>query len=199
MARVTIDVIDSIAKGDPANVSRLCMHTHTGTHIDAQCHFVEGGTTLDQMDLDHLIGQAEVVDLTNASHEIHRRDLEDHPEIRGCRKVLFKTRNSEQQQGSSEFFEDFVALAPDAAEYLVEIGVQTVGIDYLSVEPFNLPGNGTHKTLLENGLVPIEGLDLSGVEPGSYFLVCLPLKIRGGNGGPGRAVLMEIGEDGTVR
>ncbi len=193
---VEIKPILSIDKGDPANVSLYSFGSHTGTHVDAPRHFVNSGKSVDELDLGLLVGEALVVDMSATAKEITRRDLEAHPEIRGQQKVLFKTKNSTEERNlCAEFVEDYVALGPDAARYLVEIGVQTVGIDYLSVEPFQQEGHMTHRTLLENGLVPIEGLELAGIEPGLYLMACLPLKVHGGDGAPARTILIEIEEE----
>ncbi|MCL5257051.1 MAG: cyclase family protein [Chloroflexi bacterium] len=193
---VEIRRVLSIDEGDPANVSLYCFGSHTGTHVDAPRHFINNGKSVDQLDLSLLVGEALVVDMTAAEREITRKDLEAHPEIKGQQKVLFKTKNSAEGRDLCVGFDkNYIAVGPEAARYLVEIGVQTVGIDYLSVEPFEQPGHVTHLTLLGNGIVPIEGLDLTGIEPGAYLMACLPLKVHGGNGAPARTILIEIEEE----
>ena len=179
---VHMERVDSIAAGDPANLTRLDFGVHSGTHVDAPAHFIDGGPGADTLPLELFLGPCEVVDATGVSGEIG-------PETLGglapaAERVLFKTRNSELWARDS-FSEEFVRLGTAAAKQLVERGVRLVGVDYLSVgDP------DTHRTLLEAGVIAIEGLDLRGVEPGSYRLACLPLRIVGSDGAPARAVLI---------
>ncbi|HEY3422450.1 MAG TPA: cyclase family protein [Methanocellaceae archaeon] len=170
---------------DPANVSMMCMGTHTGTHVDPPIHFVEGGYTVDQIPLDRLYGNSEVVDLTSVKTEIKKEDISH---VRSG-IMLFKTRGS-QLWDYSEFRKDYVYLGEDAARWLVENGVKTVGIDYLSIASFDA-GAAVHKILLGGGVTIIEGLDLRNIKPGKYTLACLPLKIVSGDGAPARAILIE--------
>jgi arylformamidase len=86
---------------------------------------------------------------------------------------------------------DYTYLAPDGAQYLVDKGVELVGIDYLSIEQFHSGHHRTHRTLLEKGVVIVEGLDLSEPPPGDYEFFCLPLKLEGLDGAPARAVLIK--------
>ncbi len=88
-----------------------------------------------------------------------------------------------------EFRLDSVTVTPDAARNLVDRGVRQVGVDYLSVEAYDLEGNGTHRTLLGASVVIVEGLDLRAVEPGAYEMACLPIKITGSDGAPARVIL----------
>jgi arylformamidase len=170
---------------DPANVSMMCMGTHTGTHVDPPIHFIEGGYTIDHIPLDHLYGSAEVLDLTNVDVAIKKKDIEH----ARSKIVLFKTRNSELWN-SSEFRKDYVYMDEDAANWAVGNGIKTIGIDYLSIASFHA-GAAVHKILLGGGVTVIEGLDLRQVEPGLYTLACLPLKIVEGDGAPARAILIE--------
>lgn len=181
----------ALAAGDAANVSLLHFGAHTATHVDAPAHFIAGAPKVDAMPLDALIGRARVVlipddvDAITASH-LSALDLTD------ATRVLFKTRNSAFWSNTTAGFrKDFTYLAPDAAHALVALGVRLVGIDYLSVEKFKSERHETHETLLANGIVIIEGLNLSEVSAGSYELICLPLKIAGGtgDGAPARAIL----------
>lgn len=182
---VHVTRVSSIEQGDPANVSELDMGAHSGTHVDAVDHFIDGGAGAEALPLDALMGQAEVVDATAATAALDLatlRDLELPPQ--GTERILFKTRNS-QLWSRNEFTHDFVRLDGEAAVYLIERGVKLLGIDYLSI------GNAdAHRALLSRGIVCIEGLDLRGIEPGPYELVCLPLKLVGSDGAPARAVLI---------
>ncbi len=170
---------------DPANVSMMCMGTHTGTHVDPPIHFVEGGYTVDQIPLEHLYGISEVVDLTGVKTEIKKEDIEHV----SSKIILFKTRSS-QLWNYSEFNKDYVYLGEDAARWVGENRVKTVGIDYLSIASFDA-GAAVHKILLGGGVTIIEGLDLRNIKPGKYTLACLPLKIVAGDGAPARAILIE--------
>ena len=178
----------SIEKGDQANVTRLSMGAHTGTHVDAPLHFVEGAKGVDAISLDVLIGKAKVVEFADAK-EISSDNL-DKGAMNGARRVLFKTSNS-ALWSKGKFQKDFVHITKCAARRLVGLGVELVGLDYLSVEKFGSPWPETHLALLEAGVVILEGLDLSAVAPGNYTLICLPLRIRGCDGAPCRAVLID--------
>jgi arylformamidase len=181
----------SIARGDAANVSVLNLGAHTGTHVDAPAHFIEGAPGVISLRLDALVGEARVVEIPSdarAVGESHVREFV--PE--GCARVLFKTRNSDfWDDPRGRFREDFTYIEPAAARALVSRGVRLVGIDYLSVERFGSEDFGTHQTLLSAGVVILEGLDLRAVAPGAYELICLPLRIAAGSGdgAPSRAVL----------
>ena len=178
-----------ISVGNVANLSELRLGSHTGTHIDAPRHFEDDMETVDRLALDVLVGPARVVDLTGAGSEITRADLESAGVARTTR-LLLKTTNS-SLWSSPAFSEDYVALSSDAARYLVDQEIKIVGIDYLSIERFRSEEFAVHHTLLGNGVIVLEGIDLTGVAAGEYDLVCLPLKIRDGDGAPARAILIE--------
>jgi arylformamidase len=174
-----------IEKGDGSNVTRICMSSHCGTHIDAPRHFDNRGLPVDRMPLQLLTGRALVAEVAGTKR-IGRKELEHLP-IKGEERLLLKTENS-LLWSRSGFVEDYVSLTEEAAEYLAGIGVRLVGIDYLSIEAFN--GNGeVHRKLLDHGVIILEGLNLDGVTKGIYELICLPLKLEGGDGAPARAIL----------
>ena len=176
--------------GDPATVSEWKMSSHTGTHMDARMHFIPGGWTMESLDLSRSVGPCRVVDLTHVEGHVGRADLEA-AEVAGQVRLLLKTRNSDWGLMQREEFEEgYSAISREAAEYLVEIGVETIGVDYLSVEPFEDGEFNTHHTLLGADVVILEGLVLTEVEPGEYFLACLPLKLAGSDGSPARAILI---------
>lgn len=181
-----------ISAGDSANVSVLTFGSHTGTHIDPPFHFIESGKTIDQLPLDLLIGKCLVCPIEDPK-VIGVPELEAAAIPEGTERILFKTRNSELWN-QREFTQDFVYLAEDAAEWLLERGIRLIGIDYLSVDRYKSGTHPTHLVLLRAGAVIIEGLDLRSVPAGTYTLVCLPLKIAGGDGGPSRAVLLSDGD-----
>lgn len=179
-----------IDRGDPSTVSRWSLSAHTGTHVDARMHFIPGAWTIESLELSRSVGPCRVVDLTHVEGHVSRADLEA-AGVAGTARVLLKTRSSNLGLlGRGEFDEGYVAISREAAEYLVEIGAETVGVDYLSVEPFEDKEFNTHHTLLGADVVILEGLVLTDVEPGEYFLVCLPLKLAGSDGSPARAILM---------
>jgi arylformamidase len=176
---VTLERVASLAGGDIANISRLALGVHTGTHVDAPVHFIDGAPAVDALPLDVLLGPARVVDLTS----VERLDAAAFDGVDLPERVLLKTRNSELWKLDS-FAEDFLSLTADAARVLVDAGVRLVGIDYLSIGD-----EAAHAVLLAADVVPIEGLDLRGVEPGEYELVCAPLKLVGSDGAPARVLL----------
>lgn len=184
---VRIERMLDISKGDSANVSALSMGSHTGTHMDAPVHFINDGATLDELDLDATMGEARVIAVGEAE-AIRVKDLADKNIVAGER-IIFKTRNSASAWWSEPFKEDFVYIAHEAAEFLADRGVRTVGVDYLSVGGYKRDGAQTHRALLSAGIWIIEGLHLEKVESGGYDLICLPLLVTGADGAPARALL----------
>ena len=183
----------SISAGDQANVTRLDMGAHTGTHVDAPLHFLDGRRPADQLDLDVLIGPAWVAEF-DVPREITAADLGKAEIPIGTKRLLLKTSNSRLcSQKPATFDENFIGISADGARWLVEQGVRLVGIDYLGVERFDTVPHGapTHKTLLQAEAILLEGLNLSDVLPGAYQLICLPVKIQGADGAPCRAVLVK--------
>ncbi len=178
----------NMINGDKCNDSDLSCNLHTGTHVDAPLHFLADGADVTALALDTLIGPAVVaalpeVDVITAD-DLERLALPPH-----TRRLLLRTRNSESwSRGDREFHRDFVALTADAAHWVVARGIQLIGVDYLSVQRFH-DGPETHITLLQAGVVILEGLNLSQVVPGDYELICLPLKLAGAEGAPARTVL----------
>jgi arylformamidase len=187
---VSVTQVSHLDKGDHATVSRLEMGAHTGTHVDAPAHFVRGGAGVDMLDLNTLVGLA-LVSEARAADALTADVLAELAIPLGAERVLFRTRNSNLwAQGECGFDEGFVAITEDGARWLIERGIRLVGVDYLSVGPFSAP-RPTHEMLLQAGVVLVEGLDLSGIRPGMYQFVCLPLKIEGADGAPARAILMD--------
>jgi arylformamidase len=183
---VEIERTQSIAAGAKANISRLDLGVHTGTHVDAPVHFLDGWAGTESLPLDVLVGPAHVVDATPVTgkvlgeEELRGLDLPERAE-----RIVFKTRNS-RLWASDEFTRDFIRLDGAGARLLIGRGIHLVGIDYLSI------GDGdAHVALFEAGVVPLEGLDLRGIEPGEYKLVCLPLRLVGSDGAPSRAILIQ--------
>lgn len=185
---VEIQPWSAMAKGDSANVSFLHFGAHTGTHVDAPAHFIEGAGKIDALPLEVLIGPARVVRVPDDVIEISP-DFLAAANLQGVERVLFHTRNS--NFWSEGFRKDFTHLSPEAAEQLVAMGVRLVGTDYLSVEKFRSGHHRTHLALLSKSVVILEGLNLSEVAAGDYELICLPLKIAegAGDGAPARVVL----------
>ena len=189
----TIEISDSLtlAGGDPANVSSLNFGAHTGTHVDAPAHFIEGAKKVESLALDVLIGEAEVIEVPQELRVIDEEFVRKNFEARTAR-VLFKTRNS--KLWSTDFKTDFTYLDLPAARTLVENGVKLVGIDYLSVEKFGSKDHAVHHALLSHEVIILEGLNLTNVPAGKYELICLPLRLRSrlGDGAPARAVLRTL-------
>ncbi|HEV3471507.1 MAG TPA: cyclase family protein [Pyrinomonadaceae bacterium] len=181
----------AIGRGDAANVTMLHLGAHTGTHVDAPAHFIEGAPGLASLPLDALVGEARVVEIPAEAEAVEEAHVGPGV-LGGATRVLFKTRNSalwEDPRG--RFREDFAYIEPAAARALVAAGVRLVGFDYLSVERFGSADFPTHLALLSAGVVIVEGLDLRAVGAGTYELLCLPLKLAAGagDGAPARAVL----------
>jgi len=177
-----------MSKGDPNNSSALNMSVHSGTHIDAPFHFVADGNTIDQFPVERFIGPALVYAV-----EAERYITKEHVagiRLDGATRVLFKTRNSALLH-KQEYDPDFVAFSVEAAQSLVELGVELVGLDYLSVAHADeqVP---VHRAFLDHGVVLLEGIDLSEVAPGRYELMCLPIPLGDSDGAPCRAVLRDL-------
>lgn len=188
---VELERVEKIEDGSNANVSRVEMSVHTGTHVDAPFHFLQDGTTVDKLNLSLLTGRAYVLHLPDVE-VITAAVLEEAQIPPRTRRVLFKTRNSDfWAKKEPDFQTDFVGLSEDGAEYLVRRGVKLVGVDYLSVAPFK-NSRPTHEKLLEAGVVIVEGLDLSEVSQGRYTIYCLPLKLANSDGAPARAILIGV-------
>ncbi len=187
--KVVLRRVNKMEDGANANVSRLDMGVHTGTHVDAPFHFIPDGLAVETLPLDVLTGTAWVVRIPDEVRVITREILEKVRLPEQGERILFRTRNSQYwQDGVKTFQTDFVGIDAGGAQYLVDRGVQLVGVDYLSVAPYKL-SRPTHQVLLKARVVVVEGLDLSKVDAGRYQLVCLPLKLGGSDGAPARAVL----------
>lgn len=181
--------LEAVGNG-PFRLSRVSMSSHAGTHVDAPLHFVASGAAVDQLPLEILLGKARVLELA-ARERIERRDLEE-ADLRDDLRVLLKTRMSGQMLKGG-YIEDHVYLSEDAALYLVQAGIKLVGFDYMSVDRAGSTDYPAHHALLGAGVVLVEGLDLSEVEPGEYEMACLPLRLAGGDGAPARVVLRSRG------
>jgi arylformamidase len=179
---VEINTLTHVERGDICTVSALKLGAHTGTHIDAPIHYLPGGSGTHEVPLHGLIGHARVIEIKDRD-TIREAELRQH-NLGPSERLLFKTLNSQRCWSSPQFVNQFIAISEDAAAYLAQLKILTVGIDYLSVGSPEV-----HRILLGAGVVIIEGLNLAEVRPGHYELVCLPLKILGGDGAPARALL----------
>jgi arylformamidase len=185
---IEVTLQQAVAKGAGANVSSIRFGSHTGTHADAARHFFDDGQSVDRIPLERLIGPALLLGFPDDLRAIGAADLRNH-DLKGRTRILLRTRNS-ALLSQKEFVREYTYLAPDGAQYLVDNGVELVGIDYLSIEQFHSGHHMTHRILLERSVVILEGLDLSAPAPGEYELICLPLRIEGCDGAPARAVLI---------
>lgn len=184
----------SLANGDAANVSEIHFGAHSGTHVDAPAHFIEGAARVESLPLDILIGEVLVIEVPSTVTAIDGSFITGNCRP-GTSRILFKTRNSAfWNSDETGFRSDYTAINPDAAQKLVSLGARLVGIDYLSVEIFGSDTFETHHILLSHGVVIVEGLDLRDIKAGRYELICLPLKLAGGggDGAPARAVLRTL-------
>lgn len=179
---VQAELHSAIGRGDVVNLTRLDFGVHSGTHVDAPAHFLDGESGVEALALDALVGPASVVDARAVAGVLDREAIEGLA-LPDLPRLLFRTSNSELWE-RSEFVRDFVRFVGSGADVLVERGVRLVGIDYLSIGD-----EDAHRVLLGAGIVVVEGLDLRRAGPGDYELLCLPMKLEGADGAPARVVL----------
>lgn len=171
------------------NLSSFSMDSHLGTHLDAPLHFIEGGRSIEKLELGKMLGDVFVLEIYNIK-SITDLDLESAGIPKSCKKLILKTDNQKYwKQNLTEFQEDFSSIDASGAKWIVEKGIHLIGIDYLSIQRFN-DGPETHQILLKNEIIIVETLNLEYVSQGWYYLICLPLKIEGLEGSPVRALLI---------
>jgi len=187
-APMRFDFLKNMQQGDKLTLSAYSMGAHSGTHIDAPMHFIANGAPIDQVALEPLIGRARVIAISDSVQAIDAAELNKH-DWRGAQRVLFHTRSSLRGWMDSAFHKDFAYIAPDAAQLLADAGVVLVGVDYISAEQFGAAAPRTHQILLGRGIPIVEGLDLRPVVAGDYDLIVLPLKVKGHEGAPARAIV----------
>lgn len=180
---VSIEQIDT----GHSTISRVTFGTHTGTHVDAPKHVHPQGLAVDELDLDRMMGPCRVLDLTQVDACIKLSDIKKYG-VREGERLLVKTKNS--FRGFEEFYEDYIYLDGDAAQFLGEKEIAMFGIDYLSIKKKGSEDNRPHTELLKHGIPIYEGLDLSKVRPGNYIFFGLPIKLEGLDGAPARCVLV---------
>lgn len=184
---VSVERVASFEAGDSCNITHISLSVHAGTHLDAPCHFLPEGSAVEQLPLEVLCGPAYVLNLETVTGAVEPANLEGVPE--GCERLILRTANTFRAlMRNREFTRDYAHLSGAAAQWIAARGIRLVGIDYLSVERFGPPEPVVHRTLLRAGVIPVEGLDLTDVEPGWWELICLPLRITGSDGSPVRAV-----------
>jgi arylformamidase len=181
-----------VEKGDKVTMSRIEIESHDGTHIDSPLHFIKGGSSIDEMPLNICVGPARVLEIKN-DKEITVEEIEPYKISKGER-ILFKTANSPRVYEASVYRGDYVAITPEAAEYLANIGISLVGLDYLTIARMDPPENinTVHLAFLTKGIYILEAINLDGVQAGNYELICLPLRLEKGDAGPCRAILRPI-------
>jgi kynurenine formamidase len=188
-APMKFEFLKDMRKGDKLTLSAYSMGAHSGTHIDAPMHFIATGAPVDEVPLNPLIGAARVIEIADQVQAIDAAELNKH-DWKGVKRILFRTRSSlHGWMDSVSFHRDFAYIAPDAAQLLADAGVLLVGVDYISAEQFGAPAPRTHQILLGRGIPIVEGLDLRPVHSGDYDIVVLPLKVRGHEGAPARAIM----------
>ena len=169
----SVERVRDMDKGDTVNLSKITMGAHSGTHVDAPVHFIKGAKGVDRISMDLLIGPARIIEIADAD-TIKEKELAGHG-IKKGERILLRTRNSTSKLlHKDDFTEDFVYLEKDAVEFLVDRGIKTLGVDYLSVGGYKKDGPDVHRMLLGAGILIIEGLDLTEAPPGSYDMICLP-------------------------
>ncbi len=187
---VDIKMVNDMQLGHEANLSRLNISAHTGTHMDAPRHFLKEGISLDKMPTDVMVGKVRIIQIHD--HESIKIAELEKQNIRPGDRILFKTKNSQKDWSTRPFDYDFVHLETDAAQYLAGKRIALCGIDYLSVSGINKNETEVHRALLEAGIWIVEGLFMKVVDPGDYEMICLPVKIKDSDGAPARVLVRKI-------
>lgn len=180
--------------GEDASTTSISLVSHNGTHVDAPKHFIKSGKTVDKLDINKLVGQCKILDLTNffktgGPAEIgwaHFGTIK----VRKGDRILIKTGNFKFLEGK-KFTKDYISLSEDAAKNLVKRGISLIGIDYFGIEKKGNEGHPVHKHLLKAGIIIVEGLNLKDVTKGEYTLVCAPLPLEGADASPARVFLLK--------
>lgn len=181
-------LVYSVDKGDIANVSKLVLSAHTGTHVDAPYHYFNDGKPIDQVDLKKFMGPCHVIEIPDNELENNLVTKKSLPKSFKYPRVLLKTKNSNHP---AVFDRNFVGINLECAKYLVENKIELIGIDGFSIEEFTGDGS-VHKELLSHEIAVLEIIDLSHVNPGDYNLICLPLRIKSCDASPARAILQPL-------
>jgi arylformamidase len=187
-----IDWIFSPEKDRPVMMLQMNINPHHGTHVDAPHHFFpESNISIDKMPLDAIMGPARVIEIKDKI-SIKPAELKSH-NIKPGERILFKTVNSTYWK-KGKFVYEYVYISNEAADFLVQKKVSVVGLDYIAVGTFTNLENliHVHNTLLGNGIWIVEQIDLSAVKPGNYEIICLPIKIKDGDGAQARAILRPL-------
>jgi arylformamidase len=190
------ELAKSLEQGEVCNVTKISTSVHIGTHMDAPRHFIRDGVGIEKIPVDAVVGLCRVIEIKDPE-AIRPAELEPH-RLRRNERILFKTRNSERAWKTEQFAEDFVYISKEAAQYLADHHIRTVGVDYLSVGGFVKDGVETHQALLGAEIWVIEGLNLAKIKPGQYELICLPIKLVGSDGAPARAILRPVRAQSSI-
>lgn len=185
----TVSRFYDVEKGDKVTMSRIEMISHDGTHLDAPLHFIPGGNTIDKMPIETTVGPCRVIEIKDEK-EITVKELEPY-KIKAGERILFKTKNSPGVYAVRQYAGQYVAVSLAAAEYLVAKKIRLVGLDYLTIANMDPPENinDVHKAFLTNGIYILEAINMDGIKPGKYDLLCLPIRIEKGDAGPCRVIL----------
>ncbi len=181
----------SLRGGGGYNLTSIHLSSHTGTHLDAPLHMVDGMASLEEVPVERLVGECWVARLPDAVRRIGAADLEAAGIPTGTRRLLLHTGNSDLWSRTPwEFTPGYAALTLEGAQWVVDRGIHLVGIDYLSVDLYEADDLPAHRQLLGSGVLTLESLDLRAVPQGTYRLVCLPLRVAGVEGAPARVILI---------
>lgn len=181
------EFIKDYSLGDNYSLSKMTMPMHIGTHIDAPYHFIEGGIKIDEIPLGMFYGECFVAEIDS---DIITKESLVNKSI-ACTRILFRTQNSIIQRNGDEVLRN-VYIDRSGAQYLADIGVKLVGIDYFSVDSINIKNKNAHQILLSEGIVILEGINLYGVEEGEYIISSFPLSVLDSEASPCRAVLIKL-------
>jgi arylformamidase len=187
---VKIRQLLKMKNGDPYNLTRIDLGVHNGSHVDAPLHFINEGMSIDHFPLSQMVGPVQVIEI-HESVDLITADVLINAGIHSeTKRLLIKTKNSNFWKRSDAIFQkDYCGVTSDGAQFLANLDLQLVGIDYLSISPL-CDLEEPHRILMRKGMIILETVNLTAVDPGFYDLYCLPLKLVGCEGAPARVILI---------
>jgi len=173
--------------------TKITINSHTGTHIDAPCHMLENANSLENIEIDNFFGKAIILNFNKRKNPLINLDslLQHQDKINKIEFIIIKTGWS-TYWGQNQYYKGYPYLSKEAAEWLSEFNLKGIGIDTISIDRSDTNNFIVHKTLLAKNIIIIENLtNLDSVKNNCFMLSVLPLKYKGADGSPVRAIAIE--------